>query len=118
MPRLRFRARRGPSTLERAYAVGARSGIARYREGQPGSWGIAVLSPGVSWWWTTRGTASAPLAWDRVRRAAIVVDLTREGCLCRRHPYVAPPVRVAPPLRRTQIALRTEARPDAVLWET
>ena len=59
-----------------------------------------------------------PLARDRVRRAAMVVDLTVEGPpdLGDRHPHVPPPLRLAPSLRRPQRAsAHRGARPDAVL---
>ena len=51
----------------------------RYREGEPGSWGIAVLTRGE---WVVEGTRTLhlpKLRRDWVSRAAIVVDLTIEG---------------------------------------
>jgi endonuclease/exonuclease/phosphatase family metal-dependent hydrolase len=51
----------------------------RYKEGEPGSWGIAVLTRG-EWVRDATRTLHLPrLPRDLVRRAAIVVDLTKEG---------------------------------------
>ena len=53
-------------------------GSSRYREGEPGCWGIAVLTRGdavVEGW---RILHLPPLSRDRVHRAAIVVDMTKE----------------------------------------
>jgi endonuclease/exonuclease/phosphatase family metal-dependent hydrolase len=89
----------------------------RYQQGEPGSWGIAVLARGDLVVEGSRTLHLPTLARDRVRRAAIVVDLTKEGVPLsvvgahmshleygsHRH-YAA--------LKRL---LRTEARTDAVL---
>jgi endonuclease/exonuclease/phosphatase family metal-dependent hydrolase len=90
---------------------------ARYQEGVPGSWGIAVLTRGE---WVIEGTRTLDLPLltrDWVHRAAIVVDLTAEGVPVSvvgthmshleygSHQHYATLNRL----------LRTEARPDAVL---
>jgi endonuclease/exonuclease/phosphatase family metal-dependent hydrolase len=89
----------------------------RYKKGESGTWGIAVLTRGDLTVDATRTLWMPSLPRDRVHRAAIVVDLTREGVplsIIGTHMshlqygshrnYAA--------LRRM---LRTEARPDAVL---
>ncbi|MGO8863758.1 MAG: endonuclease/exonuclease/phosphatase family protein [Acidimicrobiales bacterium] len=89
----------------------------RYQEGEPGSWGIAVLIRGDLPVEETRTLHLPSLPRDRVRRAAIVAEITKEGVPLsvvgahmshlqygsHRH-YAA--------LKRL---LRTDARPDAVL---
>jgi endonuclease/exonuclease/phosphatase family metal-dependent hydrolase len=90
---------------------------ARYRQGEPGSWGIAVLTRREL---TVDGTKTVwmpPLPRDKVHRAAIVVDLTHEGVPLSvvgthmSHLQYGSPRNYAY-LRRQ---LRTEARPEAVL---
>ena len=90
---------------------------ARYKEGESGSWGIAVLTRGE---WVVEGTRTLHLPTlprDWVHRAAIVVDLTAEGVPLSivgthmshleygSHRHYASLNRL----------LRTEARPEAVL---
>ena len=85
----------------------------RYTEAERGSWGIAVLTRRACW--STASARSTCPSWpaERVRRAAIVVDLTVQGTadLGHRHPHVPPPIRVAPPLRPAEV---TPARPRPV----
>ncbi len=91
--------------------------MSRWQEAEPGTWGIAVLVRPELPIEATRLVHLSVLRSDRVRRAAVVVDLTVEGR----------PISVAgthmshlhagshrnwAELRRQ---LRTEARPDAVL---
>ncbi len=91
--------------------------MARWQEGEPGTWGIAVLVRPELPIEATRLVPMSVLRADTVRRAALVVDLTVDGR----------PISVAgthmshlhfgshrnwAELRRQ---LRTEARPDAVL---
>jgi hypothetical protein len=53
--------------------------MARYLEAEPGRWGIAVLVRSSLQVEGTRTLHLAPLARDRVRRAAVVVDLELDG---------------------------------------
>jgi endonuclease/exonuclease/phosphatase family metal-dependent hydrolase len=89
----------------------------RYQEGQPGTWGIAVLTRGESVVEGSRILHLPSLPRDRVRRAAIVVDLTKEG---------VPLSIVGTHMSHLQYGshrhysalrtlLRTEVRPDAIL---
>jgi len=118
MPRLGFRVSArslflgGPRPLSAAEVASS-----RYQEGEPGTWGMAVLTRGDLLVEDTRILHLPSLSRDRVRRAAIVVELTKEGVPLsvvgahmshleygsHRH-YAA--------LKRL---LRAEARPDAVL---
>ena len=89
----------------------------RYVEGEPGNWGIAVLVRHGIAIEASRILHLPTLARDRVRRAAIVVDLTVDGVALsvvgthmshivygsHRHYWAL------------QALLRTEARPDAAL---
>ncbi len=89
----------------------------RWQEAEPGSWGIAVLVRPDLPIEETRLVHLSVLRADRVRRAALVVDLTVEG-----KPISVAGVHMShlhagshrnwAELRRQ---LRTEARPDAVL---
>jgi endonuclease/exonuclease/phosphatase family metal-dependent hydrolase len=80
MPFLGFRA-----TMRSLYVSSGRplpaaaAAAARYREGEPGSLGIAVLTRRALTVDGTRTLWMPPLKRDRVHRAAIVVDLTVEG---------------------------------------
>jgi endonuclease/exonuclease/phosphatase family metal-dependent hydrolase len=80
MPFLGFRA-----TMRSLYVSSGRplpaaeEAAARYREGEPGSLGIAVLTRRSLTVDGTRTLWMPPLARDLVHRAAIVVDLTAEG---------------------------------------
>jgi endonuclease/exonuclease/phosphatase family metal-dependent hydrolase len=80
MPRLGFR--RGNNSLffggERPLSAGVLSSP-RYLEGEAGSWGIAVLVRPELTIEDSRTLHLPRLSRDRVRRAAIVVDLTVEG---------------------------------------
>ncbi|MGP0031709.1 MAG: endonuclease/exonuclease/phosphatase family protein [Acidimicrobiales bacterium] len=90
---------------------------ARFAEAEPGSWGIAVLTRRGLAVEDTRALHLPRLARDRVRRAAIVVDLTVEG-----HKISV----VGTHMSHLQFGshrhyallkkrLRSEARPDAIL---
>ena len=82
LPRLGFRAEKRALYVSSVRPLPARElASARYRGAQPGSWGIAVLT-------RPRGDLELEgsqvlhlpsLRRDRVRRAAIVVDITAEG---------------------------------------
>jgi endonuclease/exonuclease/phosphatase family metal-dependent hydrolase len=89
----------------------------RYQEGQPGTWGIAVLTRGEAVVEGSRILHLPTLTRDRVQRAAIVVDLISEG---------VPLSVVGTHMSHLQYGshrhyaalrtlLRTEARPNAVL---
>ena len=89
----------------------------RWQEAEPGTWGIAVLVRPALAVETTKVLPLRQLRADRVRRAALVVDLTVQGrpiSVVGTHmphlPYGSH--RTWAELRRL---LRTEARPDAVL---
>jgi endonuclease/exonuclease/phosphatase (EEP) superfamily protein YafD len=91
--------------------------LPRWQEAEPGTWGIAVLVRSELTVEATRVVPLRQLRIDRVRRAALVVDLTVEGrplSVVGTHmphlPYGSH--RTWAELRRL---LRTEARPDAVL---
>jgi endonuclease/exonuclease/phosphatase family metal-dependent hydrolase len=118
MPRLGFRVSGRSLYLGSVRPLSAAEvATSRYQQGQPGSWGIAVLTRGDLTVEDTRILHLPSLPRDRVRRAAIVVELTKEGVPfsvvgahmshleygSHRH-YAA--------LKRL---LRVEARPDAVL---
>jgi endonuclease/exonuclease/phosphatase family metal-dependent hydrolase len=118
MPFLGFRA-----TMRSLYVSSGRplpaaaAAATRYREGEPGSLGIAVLTRKTLTVDGTRTLWMPTLARDRVRRAAIVVDLTVEdaplsviGTHMSHLQYGSH--RNYADLRRQ---LRHEARPDAVL---
>jgi endonuclease/exonuclease/phosphatase family metal-dependent hydrolase len=89
----------------------------RYQEGEPGTWGIAVLVRPELPMEATRLVPMRTLRADRVTRAALVVDLTVEG-----HPISVAGTHMShlhmgsfrnwAELRRQ---LETDARPDAVL---
>ena len=80
MPHLGFRAEKRSLYLGSARPLPAPSWRApRYRRAKPGSWGIAVLTRGDMVVEGTRTLHLPPLRRDRVRRAAIVVDMTSEG---------------------------------------
>jgi len=118
MPRGRYGSGQGALFFDSNRALSrATTSHRRFKEARPGSWGIAVLvRPHLS----IDGvhTLHLPtLAKDRVRRAAIVVDLTIDGAPVSvvgthmshilygsHHHYWA-----------LRALLRTEARPDAVL---
>ena len=76
--------------------------MARWQEAEPGTWGIAVLVRPDLPMEATRLVHMSVLRADRVRRAALVVDLTVDGTadLGGGHPHVAPPHRLAPQLGR------------------
>ena len=118
MPHLGFRSNKRSLYLSSARPLRAADVAApRYREGEPGSWGIAVLTRGE---WVVEGTRTLhlpKLRRDWVSRAAIVVDLTIEG---------VPLSVVGTHMSHLQYGshqhyaalnrlLRTEARPDAIL---
>ena len=91
--------------------------LSRWQEAEQGSWGIAVLVRPELPIEATRLVPMSTLRSDRVRRAAMVVDVTVEG-----HPISVAGTHMShlhmgshrnwAELRRQ---LRTEARPDAVL---
>ena len=91
--------------------------LPRWQEAERGTWGIAVLVRPELPIEATRLVPMSTLRADRVRRAALVVDLTVEG-----HPISVAGTHMShlhmgshrnwAELRRQ---LRTEARPDAVL---
>jgi endonuclease/exonuclease/phosphatase family metal-dependent hydrolase len=80
MPRLGYRASLKALFLNSVRPLPpAAEGSVRYKSGDRGSWGIAVLTRHAL---AVEGTRTLPLptlARDRVQRAAIVVDLTVEG---------------------------------------
>ena len=91
--------------------------LTRYQEAQPGSMGIAVLVRPELPMEASRVLRLRHLRADRLRRAAIVVDLTVEGRpisvagIHMSHLLYGSPRQFAELRRR----LRTEGRPDAVL---
>jgi endonuclease/exonuclease/phosphatase family metal-dependent hydrolase len=118
MPRMGFRVNRRSLYLGSVRPLSAAEvATSRYQQGEPGSWGIAVLTRRDLLIEGTRILHLPSLPRDRVRRAAILVDFTTEGVPLsvvgahmshlqygsHRH-YAA--------LKRL---LRSEARPDAVL---
>jgi endonuclease/exonuclease/phosphatase family metal-dependent hydrolase len=118
LPRMAFRAEKRALYVNSVRPLpAAEVASTRYQEAEPGSWGIAVLTRGEMVVEGTRILRLPPLARDRVSRAAIVVDLTREGM----------PLSVVGThmshlqsgshrhFGALQRLLRTEARPDAVL---
>ena len=118
LPRMGFRGTRRALYVSSVRPLSARDlASARYREAQAGSWGIAVLTRGDPVVEGSRILHLPSLKRDRVRRAAIAVDLTAEG---------VPLTVVGTHMSHLQYGshrhygtlnarLRTEARPDAVL---
>jgi endonuclease/exonuclease/phosphatase family metal-dependent hydrolase len=118
MPRLGFRPNRRSLYLSSVRPLPAAELAApRYAAGEPGSWGIAVLTRSELEVADTRTLHLPELGRDRVHRAAIVVDLTVEG---------VPLSIVGTHMSHLQYGshrhyaalkklLRTEARPAAVL---
>jgi endonuclease/exonuclease/phosphatase family metal-dependent hydrolase len=118
MPRLGFRASMRALYVSSVRPLpAAETASARYQQGRPGSWGIAVLTRGELEVEASRVLRLAPLARDRVHRAAIVLDVTKEGV-----PFSV----VGTHMSHLQYGshrhygalkklLSTEARPDAVL---
>jgi endonuclease/exonuclease/phosphatase family metal-dependent hydrolase len=118
MPPQGFRTGRNPLYFDsqRPYAAHV-TGSARFAEAERGSWGIAVLTRAGLDVERTRILHLPQLRRDRVRRAAIVVDLTVEE-----HPISV----IGTHMSHLEFGshrhyaalknrLRTEARPDAVL---
>ena len=117
-PRLGFRVDRRSLYLGSVRPLSAAERASpRYQQGEPGSWGIAILTRGDVPVEGARVVHLPPLPRDRVRRAAIVVELTKEG---------VPLSVVGAHMSHLQYGshrhyaalrdlLRTEARPDAVL---
>jgi len=118
LPRMGFRAERRALYVSSVSPLPARElASARYRTAQPGTWGIAVLTRGDLVVEGSQTLHLPSLQRDRVRRAAIVVDVTVEG---------RPMSIVGTHMSHLQYGshrhygtlnerLRTEARPDAVL---
>ena len=118
LPRMGFRAERRALYVSSVSPLPARElASARYRTAQPGTWGIAVLTRGGLVVEGSQTLHLPSLQRDRVRRAAIVVDVTVEG---------RPMSIVGTHMSHLQYGshrhygtlnerLRTEARPDAVL---
>ena len=118
MPRLGFRPESRALYVSSVRPLpAAELAATRYQKARPGSWGIAVLTRGPAEVEDSRIVHLTPLSRDRVRRAAIVVDLTAEG---------VPLTVVGTHMSHLQYGsprhyltlnrlLRSEARPDAVL---
>jgi len=118
LPRMGFRAEKRALYVSSVSPLPARElASARYRTAQPGTWGIAVLTRGGLVVEGSQTLHLPSLQRDRVRRAAIVVDVTVEG---------RPMSIVGTHMSHLQYGshrhygtlnerLRTEARPDAVL---
>ena len=121
LPRLGFRAEKRALYLSSVRPLPARElASARYGGAQPGSWGIAVLTRLGRGDLVVEGSRILhlpALPRDRVRRAAIVLDVTAEG-----RPLSIVGTHMAHlqngshrHYRTLNERLRTEARPDAVL---
>jgi endonuclease/exonuclease/phosphatase family metal-dependent hydrolase len=121
LPRLGFRAEKRALFVSSVRAMPGRElTSARYRSAQPGSWGIAVLTRLGRGDLVLEGSEILHLPTlprDRVRRAAIVVDVTAEGVplsIVGTHmPHLQNGSHRNYSTLKTR--LRTEARPNAVL---
>jgi endonuclease/exonuclease/phosphatase family metal-dependent hydrolase len=89
----------------------------RYQGGEPGTWGIAVLTRGALNVDDTRTLWMPALSRDHVHRAAIVVDITSEGVPLSVIGTHMSHLQYGSPRNYNYLkrVLRTEARPEAVL---